>query len=211
MFRYLVLGLLRNGESEHGYALMKQYRERSGLQLSTGNFYRELQRLVGEGLVRTVSNPMGADPRRAPYVITESGAAAFDGWLAGPSGPGFARYDDELSSRAMFIGGAEPPVARKLLATWKEELWIRSKIIERARDAALGRQLERRDRSFNGLALLLARNLKHLAADIEFIEEYGDAFEAWCSTPNSTERARKRVVSPAVPRGRSMPRTPESR
>lgn len=38
MFRFLVLGLLRGGGSFHGYALMKEYRERSGLQLSTGNF-----------------------------------------------------------------------------------------------------------------------------------------------------------------------------
>ena len=74
-FRYLVLGLLRHGEPRHGYALMKEYQEHTGLRLSTGNFYRELQRLSVEGLVRTASNPEGADPRRAPYRITEAGAA----------------------------------------------------------------------------------------------------------------------------------------
>jgi hypothetical protein len=78
MFRYLVLGLLRDGEPRHGYAVMKEYRERSGLQVNTGSFYRELQRLVAEGLVQTVANPTDADPRRAPYQITETGSACFD-------------------------------------------------------------------------------------------------------------------------------------
>ena len=210
MFRYLVLGLLRSGESQHGYALMKRYRQRSGLQLSTGNFYRELQRLVGEGLVRTVSNPSGADPRRAPYVITETGTVAFDAWLAGPSGTGFARYEDELSARAMFVAEVDPPVARKLLGTWKEELWIRSKIIERAREAALTDQITIRNQDFNGLVLLLTRNLKHVAADIEFIEEFGEAYDAWSVGGNSVERTKKRL-SPTAARVRTSPRTPDSR
>jgi DNA-binding PadR family transcriptional regulator len=209
MFRYLVLGLLRSGESQHGYALMKQYRQRSGLQLSTGNFYRELQRLVGEGLVRTVSNPSGADARRAPYVITDAGIVAFDAWLSGPSGAGFARYEDELSSRAMFVGDVEPPTARKLLGTWKEELWIRSKIIERAREAALGHEPPR-GRAFDGLALLLTRNLKHVAADIEFIEEFTEAFDAWTIAANTLDRTRKRPASTTSTRARPS-KAPESR
>ncbi len=211
MFRYLVLGLLRNGELQHGYALMKRYRLRSGLQLSTGNFYRELQRLVGEGLVRTVSNPSGADPRRAPYVITETGIIAFDAWLAGPSGAGFARYEDELSSRAMFVADVEPPAARRLLAVWKEELWIRSKIIERAREAALAEQIAACDQAFNGLVLLLTRNLKHVAADIEFIDEFGEAYDGWSAAASPVERARKRVSPTAAVRARALPKTPESR
>jgi DNA-binding PadR family transcriptional regulator len=212
MFRFLVLGLLRNGESQHGYALMKQYRERSGLQLSTGNFYRELQRLVGEGLVRTVSNPSGADPRRAPYVITDSGAEAFDIWLAGPSGPGFARYEDELSSRAMFVADAEPPLARKLLDGWKEELWIRTKVIERAREAALARRGTSVDPAFAGLALLLTRNLKHVVADIEFIDEFSVAYQEW-TNGNRLAGDRKRKRSPAPPALgiRSAPKSPERR
>ena len=86
MFRYLVLGLLRNGDACHGYAVIKDYRKRTGQEASSGNFYRELQRLVGEGLVRTATNPPGADPRRAPYQITEAGSAVFDTWLFGSDG-----------------------------------------------------------------------------------------------------------------------------
>jgi DNA-binding PadR family transcriptional regulator len=66
MFRFLILGLLRNGARLHGYALVKEYRERSGSEVSTGNFYRELQRLVFDGLIRSASNPPEADAQRPP-------------------------------------------------------------------------------------------------------------------------------------------------
>lgn len=122
MFRYLVLGLLRDGKSRHGYALMKEYRERSGVRLSSGSFYRELQRLVAARLIRTVSNPPGADPRRTPYEITDTGRATFDAWLIGPTGAGVGRYEDELSRRALFLGSAQPAVARRLIEDWKEEI-----------------------------------------------------------------------------------------
>jgi DNA-binding PadR family transcriptional regulator len=198
MFRYLVLGLLRSGASFHGYALMKEYRERSGLQLSTGNFYRELQRLVGEGLVQTVMNPAAADPRRAPYEITDAGSVAFDAWLAGPPGSGIGRYQDELSSRALFLANADPDVARALLETWKEELWIRSKAHERACGVARAQLSDRNARSFFALPLLLARSMKHVAADLQFLDEFAAAYEDWLA---GTRLARKRpLVAPVASR-----------
>ncbi|HEY2387092.1 MAG TPA: PadR family transcriptional regulator [Candidatus Binatia bacterium] len=179
MFRYLVLGLLRDGQLRHGYALMKEYRGRSGLRVSTGNFYRELQRLVGAGLVRTADNPSDADPRRAPYEITPSGRAEFDRWLSGPPGPGLGRYEDELSSRSLFLVDADPALAAKLLETWKEELWIRSKIYERERANAVIRPAPGQAPSFPILSILLTRNLKHIAADVEFINELAAAHGEW--------------------------------
>jgi DNA-binding PadR family transcriptional regulator len=191
MFRYLVLGLLRGGESFHGYALMKAYRQRSGLQLSTGYFYRELQRLVGEGFVRTVSNPADADPRRAPYEITDAGAAAFDAWLAGPTGSGFGRYDDELSARAMLIGTTDPDRAAALIESWKEELWVRSKVQERARRACMTANEGAARNIFNPIQLLIARTLKHIAADLEFLDELGASREA--SGAGGASRARRQA------------------
>jgi len=199
----MVLGLLRNGDTLHGYALMKEYRERSGLQISTGNFYRELQRLTAEGLVRAATNPVGADPRRAPYEITEEGSAAFDAWLCGRNLTVLGQCDDELSTRALFIAGAEPPVTRKILDEWREELWIRSKMLERAREAVLPWPGSTRQRRFAPLTLLLARRLSHIAADLEFVEKLRSAYEEWLTPP--------RVDAPARARGASPARTPSRR
>lgn len=202
MFRYLVLGLLRDGEPRHGYAVMKEYRERSGLQVNTGSFYRELQRLVAEGLVRTVANPIDADPRRAPYELTAAGAACFDAWLCGPTGAGVGRYEDELSARAMFLTEAEPAVVRKLLEGWKEELWLKSKVHERTRRAVVGSETDAATSPFSTLPLLLARSLKHVTADIEFIDELSGAYEAWLEQSRATVESRQRRDAPAVGRRR---------
>jgi len=176
MFRYLVLGLLRSGQPQHGYALVKAYRKRSGILISNGNFYRELRCLVTEGLVRGTMNPEGADARRAPYEITADGSAEFDAWFAAPGGAGIGQYDDELSWRALFLGEADAPVARRMLERWREELWLRGKVLERERETA---NVRAGDGAFNALSMLLARRLKHIAADIEFLDELRLAYDEW--------------------------------
>lgn len=178
MFRYLVLGLLRDGQAYHGYALMKAYRERSGVSISTGNFYRELQRLVGEGWVQTAAIAPGEDARRAPYQITEDGLAAFEAWFVSPP-THIGSYDDELSSRAVFIGNADPGVAIRLLDQWREFIWIQGKTLERDREAALLKAAATAGNRYDPRSLLLARRLKHVAADLEFIDE----LRAACALP----------------------------
>lgn len=177
MFRYLVMGLLRDGLAYHGYALMKAYRERSGVSISTGNFYRELQRLVGEGLVQTAEVSPGEDARRAPYQITEQGLTAFEAWIVSPP-THIGSYDDELSSRAVFIGETDPALALRLLDRWREVVWIHGKTLEREREAALLNPSAMRG-AFDARSLLLARRLKHIAADLEFIDELRTA----CTPP----------------------------
>ena len=200
-FRYLVLGLLRDGEPRHGYALMKEYKEQTGLRLSTGNFYRELQRLALEGLVRNVDNPEGADPRRAPYRITEAGTGAFQAWVTGPDGPTVSDYQDELASRALFIPEADPTVASKVLDRWQQALWIDGKILERQREAALAHSLNGRHGS-RTLALLIGRRLKHIAADVEFLEE----FRAFCQGIDRDAPHEGRPAEPQDRAGRRQPR-----
>ena len=184
MFRDLVLGLLRRGEPLHGYALMKEYRERAGVQISTGSFYRELARLVTEGLVRTASNPPGCDPRRAPYEITDLGASAFDTWFSEPLGSDAGPHEDGLSARAVFLAEAGPGAARPALERWYDELWQRGKALEREREMVL-RVAAGGDGTFVVLALLLARRLKQVAADLEFLHELRSAYAKWTTAPLS--------------------------
>jgi DNA-binding PadR family transcriptional regulator len=204
MFRFLILGLLRNGGRMHGYALVKEYRERSGIEVSTGNFYRELQRLVVDGLIRSTANPPEADARRTPYQITERGAAAFDEWFGAPDAAGGIIPEDDLSSRALFLGDADPALVKTLLEHMEENLWFAGKTLERTRQILLTRaqNAERLD----ALPLLLARRLKRLAADLEFVEDLETLYAEWqaraqrpapaTASAQKDARARKLVIAP---------------
>jgi DNA-binding PadR family transcriptional regulator len=177
MFRLLILGLLRRGARLHGYALVKEYRERSGAEVSTGNFYRELQRLVTDGLIRSAANPPEADARRTPYEITERGIAVFDEWFTARDAAAGACSEDDISARALFVADSEPAVVANLLEHMEENLWFAGKTLERARQNLLNRPSEP-DR-FDVLRLLLARRLKRVAADLEFLEEFETAYARW--------------------------------
>lgn len=163
MFKYLVLGFLRDRRPHHGYALAKTYSEQSGTEISTGRFYRELQRLVDEDLIHTVANPANADPRRSPYEITDNGCLGFDTWLtqSGELGPTYPQ--DAISARALFLRDAEPRFVAMLLASWKEQLWLRCVDLERDRDEARARRLD-------VLAVLLERRRKYATADLDLVE-----------------------------------------
>jgi len=207
MFRYVVLGLLRRDEAHHGYALMKLYRERSGLQVSTGNFYRELQRLMSDGLIETATGASRRDPRQAPYQITELGKAAFDAWLAEVASRSAPSHDDEMACRALFIGDANPDIVHRVLNAWQNELWLEGKLLERDRQTALSRGQRDGATPLDPLPLLLTRRLKHVAADLDFVEEFRTVYEAFASSreaPARTVPAPRRVTTaPAANRRRA--------
>jgi DNA-binding PadR family transcriptional regulator len=199
MFRFLILGLLRHGARLHGYALVKAYRDRSGAEVSTGNFYRELQRLAVDGLIRSAANPPEADARRTPYEITESGIAVFDEWFTAQDAAGGAFSEDDISARALFIADSDPTVVATMLDHLEENLWFSGKTLERTRQLALTRPAE--SERFEVLALLLARRLKRVAADLEFLEEFRSAYAHWLAAthrpaPPSLAISRLRAVRP---------------
>ena len=177
MFRFLILGLLRNGTRLHGYALVKEYRERSGSEVSTGNFYRELQRLVVDGLIRSAANPPEADARRTPYEITDVGASLFDEWFTARDAAGGAFSEDDISARALFMADSDPTVVAGLLEHMEENLWFAGKTLERSRQLLLNRSDQ--PGRFDVLPLLLARRLKRVAADLEFLEEFQATYAQW--------------------------------
>jgi len=201
MFRYLILGMLRNGAKLHGYALVKEYRERSGTEVSTGNFYRELQRLVVDGLIRGTTKPPDVDARRTPYEITGLGATTFDDWFAAydPSQSSFS--EDEISARALFIGRAGPTAATRVLERLRESLWFTGKKLERERQAALRRIDAGAD--FLSLPLLLSRRLKHIAADLEFLDELQSVCEQMATAESVRPSRRRDPAAPATAGRRS--------
>lgn len=175
MFRYLVLGLLRDGQPRHGWALRSAYRDRAGVEINSGSFYRELQRLVADRLVR-VADSAEEDARRTPYVILDAGRSAFDRWLASRLAAVEPAADDEVGCRAAFLFEGDRDRMRAALSEWQEQLWIAGKTLERERlDAA---DLPGGDSARAAiLSLLLARRIRHVAADLEFVAEAGSLFD----------------------------------
>jgi len=203
MMRYMILGLLRHHGARHGYALMKEIRARTGVQVSIGSIYRELARLVREGLARSTPNPPEADPRRAPYEITAAGIAVFETWLSATPTKTQAPFHDEFSARAFFLGQAEPAVGRKLIERWREELGLQGKTLERARDVAATAD---RARDLSPLVLLpffLRRRLRQVAVDLEFVEELESAHERWAAAHTQPAEPRPRRP-PVAQRARSQ-------
>jgi DNA-binding PadR family transcriptional regulator len=178
-FRFLVLGLLRDGKARHGYGLMKAYKERSGVVIGTGSFYRALQSLVADGLVRKTANPTGDDPRRTPHAITTAGVAAFDAWIRANDAGAISRHYDELFNRVLFLGETEAALARSIIDQWQEVLCARGRSLERAREAALARAKRGGTTTFAALPLLLARCGKHVAADWVFLKALRVAYDEW--------------------------------
>ena len=182
MFRYVVLGLLQSGVPQHGYALMKEYRDRSGIKVSTGNFYRDLQRLVSAGLIRMVDRPAGGDPRRAPYQITEQGSQTFREWFTDLTQLGISSgREDELSARIAFLGDVDQADAHAVLAHLQGELRARVNALERARSAALANVSGDPQRGLPVLALMLGRRMRRLAAELAFLDDVRIMYDGWRS------------------------------
>jgi DNA-binding PadR family transcriptional regulator len=180
MFCHVVLGLMRDGTRRHGYELRAMYLRRSGMQLGTGNFYRELTRLVSEGLLQPVTNPPEADGRRIPYEITERGKATFDRWLTSER-----REHDDLDEWILFLDRVPRPTRDRILERRLEDCWIRNKILARAREE-----------TFGGGAVLgydprfasITRQMKQASAEIEFLEELRQQISQWDATREAAEQ-----------------------
>jgi DNA-binding PadR family transcriptional regulator len=73
----LVLLALTDG-SKHGYAIIEDIVEQTGIRLGPGTLYGSLTKLVERGLIA----PVPSDDRRRPYEITAAGRAALQTQLA---------------------------------------------------------------------------------------------------------------------------------
>lgn len=199
LFRFIVLGLLHACGPQHGYGLMKAFERRSGLRVSSGNFYRELRRLVGEGLVTTAPRTgKRGDLRRLGYEISAAGVVMFEDWF-GTSPPLAGRGPDDLSARTLFFGDANEETVVRLLEVWERDVWFQSKVLERTRAAA---QKTANGHEFAVLPLLLSRQVRHLALDVEFLNQVRVALRDWAAQRNRQPAATTGVVSGENPRAR---------
>lgn len=200
MLWHVILGLLRDGRLHHGYELMTGYRVRSGTPASPGNFYRELARLGTQGYVETGVNPPEADARRIPYHITERGRGAFDRWLQGPP-----LTEGELSGWLLFAGRLSGVDRDGVLDSWEEQLWLRSQELSRQHREVLDQaKTGRSPDEYQSLRVLLSRQLKHVAADLAFLEELRTDITAWAAQQGDQPGAAA-AVPPAVMRVREQP------
>ena len=77
----------------------------------------------------------------------------------------------ELFSRVLFLTEVEAPAT--LIDRWQDDLLLCGKTLERARDMVLARRRDRTQRTYVAQALILARRLKHITAELEFLREAG--------------------------------------
>jgi len=178
MLRSVLLALLADGKPAHGYALMKAYQERSGFRLSIGNVYRELQRLLADGLIVTAENPVGADPRRAPYTINDAGRETLAAFVSEPARELAQSYPDPLSYHLAILGDVDPSQAEAFLNDLHDELWIEAKFIERERSSTSLKEKEG-SRVLQMRTMLLGRQARRLAGDIELVEEMRTRLATW--------------------------------
>jgi len=194
VFWHLILGLLRDGRSRHGYELMTEYASRSGNRTSAGNFYRELARLASKGLVETGVNPPDADARRIPYRIKQKGQQIFDRWLTTPT-----IEDGDLPTWVLFANQLDVDARNRILERHEETLWMRSKAVARMRDDLLARRSLDKDDPFDPLPVLLARQIKLLTCEIESLHDLRVEFEEW----SRTQLPEPTPAKPAAQRRRS--------
>jgi DNA-binding PadR family transcriptional regulator len=198
MLLHLILGLLRNGEPQHGYQLVTQHRALTGMTISPGNVYRELSRLASRTLVRARSHEPGTDGRRIPYQITDHGRETFDQWLLSP-----AKHREELGLWLIFVDRVPSDVRNRVLERVRDTLWSQSKALERAREDALAKHGPMPVR-YHPLPVLLSRRLKQITAELEFLNELRADLSGVGSSPGAGSE-----IAPAAPKTERAPRTPK--
>ncbi len=75
----LVMGSLAEGP-KHGYAMVQDVMETTGVRLGPGTLYGAIARLEARGLIEAVD---GGDSRRRPYTLTMRGVEVLEQQLAG--------------------------------------------------------------------------------------------------------------------------------
>lgn len=114
---YILLGLLNQNPS-HGYLLNKELDRFQGVglvwRIKQGKLYALLDRLEGEGLIRSKLLPVNEYPPRKEFSLTAQGKKAYEKWMKSPVEHGREMRQDFLA-RLYFARLAGVETARELL------------------------------------------------------------------------------------------------
>ncbi len=188
MIWHVILGMLTDGKPRHGYDLVVEYNTRSGTTASSGYFYRELARLTARGLVVTGVAQPNEDARRIPYQITSRGRAEFSRWLVRPGDD-----DTDFIGWLLFVEQVAVDVRDRILKQREDVLWVRNKVLARAREKALDEATSPSD----PLPALVSRQMKQVSAELEFLEEFRRLLAE--HPPHKPVPQPAPVAAPAVP------------
>src|SRR5262245_14335793 len=202
MLRHFILGLLRDSSPRHGYEVITSYRTRTGEELSPGNVYRELSRLVDEGLLEPGRSAAGQDTRRIPYRITHRGEDEFDQWFSSSRS-----LHEDLPTWIIFIDRMPAEVVLSMIDRRQQELLLQGQVVATARDDSLERLGRTEERGcYHPLPLLLSRRMKQIAAEAEFLEEARQHLKLRGPIVLETgQETRASELSPRGRRGRGSP------
>jgi DNA-binding PadR family transcriptional regulator len=154
-----LLGLIEPAPS-HGYELKQEYDTlfgASGKSLSFGQVYGTLSRLERDGQISVQGAEPGDGPERKRYVITTTGVAQLEHWLAAPEQPE-PHLQAVLFVKVVLALLSDRPAADYLDAQ-------RTAHLDRMRDLTAMRKAGPLSK-----ALLADYGLFHLDADLRWIE-----------------------------------------
>ena len=97
-----------------------------------------------------------------------------------------------------FLADVDPATALRVIALWQDELWMRAKILERAHGSAQAASAD--ETGFPVLPLVLARRLRHVSADVAFLNELRGAYEKWLESSSSPRVERASAETTATER-----------
>lgn len=189
--QHAVLALLGDGPS-HGYELKSAFEQAIGPQwgpLNIGHLYQVLDRLSRDGLVSSTRVAQEVKPDRVVYAITDAGAAELTGWLAEPS-PRTAGFRDDFFLKVMAAARThDPAVVKGVLGTQRTFLLRELRNLD---------QLRREPGTDLVVGLLLAAAVRHVEADLAFLDDAEQVLRATPRAAPARSAAEPRRTDPAV-------------
>ncbi|GLI02456.1 PadR family transcriptional regulator [Phytohabitans aurantiacus] len=161
--QHAVLALLATGPS-YGYELKASFEATVGPQwgpLNIGHLYQILDRLSRDGLVDAERQPQPVKPDRVVYEITTAGQAELDRWLDEPSPRGGGFRDDFFLKVTAAARTGSPRTVRTVLAHQRGHLLRELRNLDALR----------REATDPVVGLLLSAAIRHVEADLVFIDD----------------------------------------